>query len=744
MRKTVSSILFLVLICSGAYSQILGPLFKSNWIPVKDGINNSSIPNAWSGGINACLFNTLSLNGDAIDDLFIYDRTSERPMMYLGVELNGEIVYEYAPEFETILPEIQNWVLMRDYNCDGKKDIFTSRPGGIRVFKDISQGSTPEYELEEEILLSVYDFGSPIETNIFVSSIDIPAIADHDGDGDLDILTFALSVGGVIEFHKNLSMENFGTCDSLAFELRNQCYGAVQENSASPAIALGFDCPFNVANPKILSEDKHGQHAGSTICTFDYDQNGYQDLLIGDITADSLTLLLNGPSQAGADSIFQLETSFPQSNIPVMNHTFLSSFYEDFDQDGINDLIVTINKEEGIEDDQNVLYYRNTGLNDLPNFQFTQNDLLVDNMIDLGTNSFPHFFDYNADGLMDLIVTNRGFYQNTSSVYEAKVFLFENTGSSDLPEFTLIDDDYAGISNLGLGEALFPTFGDLDNDGDQDMIIGSKTGEHHYFENTASPGSPANFIPTILGMETSDGEDLDPGQWATPQLYDIDFDGDLDLIVGERNSNINFYENIGNPNAFSFELVNDTLGNIFVDSNGDTVGHSVPFIFNNGGETEMLIGNDEGFIFHVNDLENNLNGSFNIIDSSFYDLRPGSFTSLAMYDLNNDGMLDMLTGNESGGLNFYGSFMVGLEEENILVDNGINIFPNPNEGLFSVVSENGIIKELNVYTIQGQLIYSAFSSSPQLSIDISNYSSGLYIVNGKSSKGLFTERIILK
>jgi hypothetical protein len=43
--------------------------------------------------------------------------------------------YEYAPEYESLFPvEVTQWLLLRDLNCDGKKDLFTSDPFGMVAF----------------------------------------------------------------------------------------------------------------------------------------------------------------------------------------------------------------------------------------------------------------------------------------------------------------------------------------------------------------------------------------------------------------------------------------------------------------------------------------------------------------------------------------------------------------------------------------------------------------------------------
>ena len=39
-------------------------------------------------------------------------------------------------------PELVDWCLLRDYNCDGKPDIFTSFQNGIRVYTNTTEAGT--------------------------------------------------------------------------------------------------------------------------------------------------------------------------------------------------------------------------------------------------------------------------------------------------------------------------------------------------------------------------------------------------------------------------------------------------------------------------------------------------------------------------------------------------------------------------------------------------------------------------
>ena len=108
-------------------------------IPVKDEDGNAMrLP--WAGGLNAAHYNTMDLNSDDQDDLVLFDRAGDRILTFIRQENN----YQHAPAFEDFFPdEITNWLLLRDFNCDGKKDIFTGDIFGINVFTNITEQGGP-------------------------------------------------------------------------------------------------------------------------------------------------------------------------------------------------------------------------------------------------------------------------------------------------------------------------------------------------------------------------------------------------------------------------------------------------------------------------------------------------------------------------------------------------------------------------------------------------------------------------
>ena len=136
-----------------------------------------------------------------------------------------------------------NWLLLRDANCDGRKDIFTGNNLGIKVYMNATgTDGKPAWEhfqfytgnggQSSEVLLTK---GFSTKVNLQLQFDDLPAIVDADGDGDLDIFNVRFVGNGTVEYHQNFSMERYGSCDSLDFERITQKWGNFTE---APAVAL--------------------------------------------------------------------------------------------------------------------------------------------------------------------------------------------------------------------------------------------------------------------------------------------------------------------------------------------------------------------------------------------------------------------------------------------------------------------------------------------------------------------------
>ena len=89
---------------------------------------------AWAGGLNSPQFSQIDLNGDGLKDLFVFERNfygMVKTFINQGVE--GEAAYRYDPFYRSGFPQMSNWALLADYNCDGREDLFTDVPFGLAV-----------------------------------------------------------------------------------------------------------------------------------------------------------------------------------------------------------------------------------------------------------------------------------------------------------------------------------------------------------------------------------------------------------------------------------------------------------------------------------------------------------------------------------------------------------------------------------------------------------------------------------
>lgn len=558
---------------------------------IKDG---TPLLHPWAGGLNNPEFSNIDLNGDAIQDLFIFDKAGNKIITYLGNGTPDAVDFNLAPRYRSMfinqhseLRGLHDWVLLKDFNCDGKADIFTYSSGGMAVYRNDSQGDTLIWTLMTDLLESI---NGDDTNNIYVSPVDLPAIDDADGDGDVDIITFSFS-GVSANLHKNMSMENFGHCDSLKYVVSDPCWGQFEEDPSTINVSLGISCKGELEVPPPGTTTRVVAHSGFTLMPIDIESDGDLDMVISNVTFDKMNLLHNGGTVADANITSQ-DVDFPANNLntdAIDIYTFPAGFKADVNNDGRDDILATSFQENNGEDHNGVWYYENIGIGAAQVFERQQTDFLQGEMIDLGTSAYPVFVELSGDTLLDLLVGNHGYFESIGN-YDGRLAYYQNTGTSTQPEFTLINDDYVNVSTLNLN-SITPTFGDIDDDGDEDMIIGDATGVVHLFTNSGGAGNPASLALTEPGYQ---GINTQQGQFATPFLFDVDDDQDLDLILGERSGNLNFYENQGTPAAADFILVDEDFGSVNTNAPFVTFGYSAPFMYESNGEKRLLVGAENG------------------------------------------------------------------------------------------------------------------------------------------------------
>ncbi len=630
--------------------------------------NNKSLTRAWEGGLNYPIFSNVDFNGNGNQDLISFDKSGNRLIVFKNNELH----------FEPLILNLNldKWVLFRDFNCDNLPDIFTGTPGGIKVYKNNGNFSfIPEtYQLQS-------DLGSFI-SNLSVSSEDIPGITDIDGDGDLDVLTFD-KTGTFVEYHKNTSIENTGLC-GLEFILESSCWGNFSESETTNNITLNRNC--SGSEMIILGG---GEHAGSTITTINTYPEKPIDLIIGDVSFNNLNYLTNGGNQL-TGNIVNIDNNFPSYDNPVNMHLFPYASYVDVNHDSKKDLLISSNNAI-IGNNKEILYYKNIGT-DQDTFSFQTNSFLVGNMLDFGTGAYPIWVDENQDGLTDILVGSNAL--NYNGTVKASLSLLRNTGTQTNPSFEIITDDYLNFSENE--EAyLYPAVGDLDQDGDDDLLIGLQNGKILYLNNQAGANMPYDFF-----IAAAEFENIDVGNYATPVLFDVNGDSAIDLTIGEQNGSLFYYEN-QNDFGYDYSIETENFGGVSTQNYSDGIffGYSTPYFFRNDEKIHLLVGGESGKTLGYMDIKEEINSSLQLDFSDFHKTKDGGNSKPLLGDLNADGNPELIIGNQCGGLAFY----MGIEPEK----SGKIISTRKIEYLLSenILQINSIpIQRMELWDLNGKLI----------------------------------------
>ncbi len=363
--------------------------------------------------------------------------------------------------------------------------------------------------------------------------------------------------------------------------------------------------------------------------------------------------------------------------------------------------------------------------------------------IDVGKASAPTLADIDGDGDLDLVV---GEFYGTLKYYQ-------NTGTTSNPAYEAKTGDDNPFNDIDVTGYSTPNLADIDGDGDLDLVVGENYGTLKYYQNTGSTSNPAYEAKTG-GSNPFNG--INAGYFPKPTLADIDGDGDLDLVVGGNDGTLKYYQNTGTTSNPAYEAKTGD-DNPF---NGINVGYSSkPTLadIDGDGDLDLVVGKDYGTLKYYQNTGTTSNPAYEAKtggSNPFNGIDVGGYSTPILADIDGDGDLDLVVGEENGTLKYYYNQQPvdGQAQQPLSVDEQVptfaektsdtNVLGEPSN-LVIEFSENiktngGIVEIWNsaekVATIS---ITNANISDTTLTLNPSSLTSGVYYI--KMASGVITD-----
>ena len=545
------------------------------------------------GGFNVPRPQFADIDDDGDLDLFVQERTDEL-ILFENVGTRQQPKFVWRTDRYQDLPNGE-WSRFVDFDRDGDLDLLTERQFSYtQYFRNVGTPRTAEFVPVGD---SVRDSeGRPL----FADRQNIPNVNDIDCDGNWDLF--------------------LGRVD-----------GTISRYEASPISAEEVPV-FRFVEDRFQGIEIVAQlgslHGANSMAFADVDDDGDLDFFWGDFFEPGILFVENTGSCSQVVLLsdpLALEVEDPIStsgyNVPVL---------EDLDGDGDLDLFIGVLGgafNPGLTTTRNFHFYEKV------DGAFVRRTERFIYTLDVGSESIPEFADLDGDGDLDLLIANKLDPEDTRT---SRLFYFENVGSPEVPSFQ--QRDHLPLFTM---YHYAPALGDLDGDGDLDMLVGTWNKGVALYSNFGTPEEPDFVLQDTTLIKLTRGSN------STPTLTDIDSDGDLDLFIGESSGELNFYRNVGTPQAFSFELVTDRFGEIdagrrsyptFADIDGD-------------GDEDLLIGREQGGVLLYRRTGSGTDPTF--VQDPNFTLPLPNYATPTLVDIDADGDLDVFSGGLSGGLVFF-------------------------------------------------------------------------------------------
>jgi len=292
-----------------------------------------------------------------------------------------------------------------------------------------------------------------------------------------------------------------------------------------------------------------------------------------------------------------------------------------------------------------------------------------------------------------------------------------------------------------------PAFGDLDADGDLDCLIGDFNGALHFLENNAGPNQPLTFEPGVypyMGIDTT----VSIGQNATPIIYDLNQDGLGDILMGNDRGQIRYFENQGTGNEAFFDPDPSIApnvefwGDVSLQIPGVEKSYSSPVLVSDNEGLHFMTGSEYGSVLRYDAFpEDDIPSVLTLSDENYGLTAEGQFIRLDLADIDDDNFLEMIIGNQRGGLGIFETdFFVGSSSTDVLTESNILFYPNPvSDKLFF---EGNEAISYRVYDASGKLLVAKTNTFEAISF--ADILPGIYLLEVEDQNGKISNRKIVR
>jgi len=320
-----------------------------------------------------------------------------------------------------------------DFNNDGFDDLYVTSIGPDHLFKNNGNGTFTDVTQKAGVSDPRFSTGA--------------AFLDYDNDGKLDLF-----VTNYVDFNIN-NLPTFGEGPTCQFKgVPVQCGPRGLPGAGDSLFHNNGDGTFTDVSKKAGVADARGYY-GLDVVGSDFDGDGWIDIFVANDSTPNFLYHNNGNgtfSEVGFESGTALDKNGNEQG--CMGVTL-----GDYDHDGLLDLFVT-----NFDDEYNVLYH-NVGRASFADVSYEAGVAMVSlPYVGWGTK----FFDFDNDGWIDLFVANGHAYPQRDR-YRQRKLLHRNNHDGTFSEVAAQSGSALMEERASRGTA----FGDIDNDGDVDIVV---------------------------------------------------------------------------------------------------------------------------------------------------------------------------------------------------------------------------------------------------------------------------------